>query len=265
MEQLWKEIHYMNSIEKSIQILNYLSNTERSVGISELSLKLSFPKSTVHRILNSLLGYSLVDQEKNTSKYRLGLRILEYSNSFYNSFDLRQIAKPFLKKICAESGLTTFLTAWDNGRNICIDSITPSQNTNTHFFVEIGKEMPFHCAASAKVLLAYQPPDDIKRIINEKPLQKYTPKTIVDLKILEENLLEIRRKGFAICDEELEEGIKAIAAPIKSIKGKAIASITITGLVQKMSSNNIERLIELVTNLTKEASKKLGYNKFIEK
>lgn len=265
MEQLWKEIHYMNSIEKSIQILNYLSNTERSVGIGELSLKLSFPKSTVHRILNSLLGYSLVDQEKDTSKYRLGLRIPEYSNSFYNSFDFRQIAKPILKKICTETGLTTFLTAWYNGRNICIDSITPSKNTNTHLFVEIGKEMPFHCAASAKVLLAYQSPDDIKRIINEKSLQKYTPRTIVDPKKLEENLLEIRRKGFAICDEELEEGIKAIAAPIKNIKGKTIASITITGLAQQMSSNNIERLIEVVTNLAKEASKKLGYNKFIEK
>ena len=77
--------------------------------------------------------------------------------------------------------------------------------------------------------------------------------------------MEIKNKGFAICDEELEEGIKAIAAPIKNIKGKTIASITITGLAQKMSSNNIERLIEVVTNLAKEVSKRLGYNKFIEK
>jgi len=95
----------MNSIEKSIQILNYLSKAKRIVGISELSLKLSFPKSTVHRILNSLLRYSLVDQERDTSKYKLGLQILKYSNSFYNSFDFRQIAKPILKKICIETKL----------------------------------------------------------------------------------------------------------------------------------------------------------------
>ncbi len=263
MERLWKEIHYMNSIEKSIQILNYLSNVERSVGINELSLKLSFPKSTVHRILNSLLGYSLVDQEKNTSKYRLGLRILEYSNSFYNSFDFRQIAKPTLKKICTETGLTTFLTAWYNGRGICIDSIAPSQNVNTNLFVEIGKEMPFHCAASAKVLLAYQPPDDIKRIINEKSLQKYTSKTIVDPKKLEENLLEIRHKGFAICEEELEEGIKAVAAPVKDINRETIASITITGLFKRISSSNIDELTDIVVNSAKEISKKIGYKKFI--
>jgi len=249
----------MNSIEKSIQILNYLSNAERSVGITELSSKLLFPKSTVHRMLKSLLNYSLVDQERDTSKYRLGLRIIEYSNSFYNSFDFRQIAKPFLKKICSETGLTTFLTAWYNGRSICIDSIAPSRNANTHLFVEIGKEMPFHCAASAKMLLAYQPSEDIKRIINEKVLQKYTPKTIINPKKLKEHLLEIRHKGFSICNEELEEGIKAISAPVKNINREAIASITITGLSKRISGSNIRKFIKILVNSARELSGMLGY------
>jgi DNA-binding IclR family transcriptional regulator len=131
--------------------------------------------------------------------------------------------------------------------------------------VEIGREMPFHCTASSKAILANQPIEDIKRIISKEPLLRYTPNTITEPKKLLEHLLEIKNKGFAICDEELEEGIKAIAAPIKNIKGKTIASITITGLAKRMSSNNIERLIEVVTNLAKEVSKRLGYNKFIEK
>ncbi len=249
----------MNSIEKSIQILNYLSNAERNVGITELSSKLSFPKSTVHRILKSLVNYSLVDQEKETSKYRLGLKILEYSNSFYNLFDFRQIAKPFLKKICLETGLTTFLTAWYNGRSICIDSISPSRNANTHLFVETGKEMPFHCAASAKVLLAYQPSEDIKRIINEKTLPKYTPKTIINPKKLEEHLLEIRHKGFSICNEELEEGIKAISTPVKNINKEIIASITITGLSKRLPSSNIKKFIKILVSSVQELSGMLGY------
>ena len=254
----------MNSIEKSIQILNYLSHEERSVGITELSSKLSFPKSTIHRILNTLLKYSLVNQEKETFKYKLGLQVVKYSNSFYNSFDFRQIAKPILKEVCWETKLTTFLTAWYNGRGICIDSITPPRDINTHLFVEIGKEMPFHCAASAKVLLAYEQKEDIKRIINEKSLEKYTPRTIVDPKKLEENLLEIRCKGFAICNEELEEGIKAIAAPIKNINGKTIGSIAITGLLKKISSVNIDELIDIVVNSSRAISKKIGYKKFIQ-
>ncbi|MBU4348940.1 IclR family transcriptional regulator [bacterium] len=250
----------MKSIEKAIQILQYLSNVKRSVGINELSLELSFPKSTVHRILNSLLSYSLVDQEKETSKYRLGLGILEYSNSFYNTFDLRQIAKPILEKLCNKTKLTTFLTVWHNGHSVCIDSIIPSKNTNTQLFVDIGREMPFHCTASAKVLLAYQSPEIIKRIINEGPLNKYTPKTIIDSKKLEKHLLEIRQKNFAICDEELERGVRAIAAPIKNINGEVIASITITGLLSRISfGDNIEKFILIVTQAAKEVSKILGY------
>lgn len=249
----------MNSIEKSIQILNYLSNAKRNVGITELSSKLSFPKSTVHRTLKNLLSYSLVDQERDTSKYRLGLRIIEYSNSFYNSFDFRQITKPFLKKICLETGFTTFLTAWYNCRSICIDSIAPSRNASTLLFVEIGKEMPFHSAASAKILLVHQPSEDIKRIINENTLPKYTSRTIVNSKKLEEHLSKIRESGFSICDEELEEGIKAISIPVKNINKEVIASITITGLSKKISNGNVTKITKVLLDAVQELSEMLGY------
>lgn len=249
----------MNSIEKSIQILNYLSRAERSVGITELSSKLLFPKSTIHRMLKSLVSYSLVDQEKETSKYRLGMRVIEYSNSFYNSFDFRQIAKPFLKKICLETGFTTFLTAWYNCRSICIDSIAPSRNASTHLFVEIGKEMPFHSAASAKILLAHQPSEDIKRIINENTLPKYTSRTIVNPKKLEEHLSKIRESGFSICDEELEEGIKAISVPVKNINKEVIASITITGLSKRISNGNVKKITKVLLDAVQELSEMLGY------
>ena len=249
----------MNSIEKSIQILNYLSNAGRSVGITELSSKLLFPKSTIHRMLKSLVSYSLVDQEKETSKYRLGMRVIEYSNSFYNSFDFRQIAKPILKDVCRETKLTTFLTTWYNSKGICIDSITPSRDENTHLFVEIGKEMPFHSAASAKILLAHQPSEDIKRIINEKTLPKYTSKTIINPKKLEEHLSEIRHNGFSICNEELEEGIKAISVPVKNINKEVIASITITGLSKRISNGNVKKFIKVLVESTQELSGMLGY------
>jgi len=165
-----------------------------------------------------------------------------------------------LKKVCSKTSFTTFLTIWQSCHSICIDSVTPSQKSNTHqLFVEVGKEMPFHCTASAKTLLAYQHPKEIKRIINKNPLKRYTPNTITDPEKLMIHLLDIKNRGFAICDEELEEGIKAVAAPIKNINGKTVASITITGLSKRMSSSNLERLIRIVTDSAQEISKKLGY------
>ena len=251
----------MNSIEKSIKVLNYLSDAERSVGITELSLELSFPKSTVHRILNTLLKHSLVNQDKETLKYKLGLQIIEYSNSFYNSFDFRQVAKPILKDVCRETKLTTFLTTWYNDKGICIDSITPSLKVSSLLFVDIGKEMPFNCAASAKVLLAYRQSKEIKNIINKKNLHKYTPKSIIDPMELEKHLKKIKRNGFAFCDEELEEGAKAISVPVKNINNEVIASITITGLSKRLSKNNIVKFTTILINSSQKLSKRLGYKK----
>ena len=250
----------MKSLEKIIKILDYLSDVERDVGITELSLELNLPKSTVHRILKNLFRYSVVEKEKETSRYKIGLRLLKYSNSLLRSFDLRQIVKPILKKVCDETQETTFLTVWRNDQGVCIDSISSSRSVNTHLFVEIGREMPFYCTASSEVLLANQPVEDIKRIISNKNFLRYTPNTITDHEKLLIHLFDIKNKGFAVCDEELEEGIKAIAAPIKNIKGKTIASITITGLAKRMSSDNIKkRLIKIVTNSAREISIKLGY------
>ena len=250
---------YMKSLEKIIKILDYLSDVERDVGITELSLELNLPKSTVHRILKNLSRYSVVEKENETSRYKIGLRLLKYSNSLLRSFDLRQIVKPILKKVCNETQETTFLTVWRNNQGLCIDSISSSRSTNTHLFVEIGREMPFHCTASSKILLANQSIEDIKRIINKKNFLRYTPNTITDHEKLLIHLLDIKNKDYAICDEELEEGIKAIAAPIKNINGKTVASITITGLAKRISSSNMERLIKIVTNSAQEISKKLGY------
>ena len=249
----------MKSLRKTIDILDYLSDVNRDVGVTELSLRLNLPKSTVHRILKDLLKYSILEQEKDTSRYRLGLRLLKYSNSLLRSFDLRKIAKPILKKVCYETKETTFLTIWKNNQGICLDSISSSRSANTHLFVEIGREMPFHCTASSKVILANQPTEDVKRVISKEPLLKYTPNTITEPGKLMIHLLEIKNKGYAICNEELEEGIKAVAAPVKDINGKTIASITITGLSKRMSSDNIERLIKIVTDSAQEMSNKLGY------
>jgi len=253
----------MKSLRKTIDILDCLSDVNRDVGITELGLRLNLPKSTVHRILKVLLDYSIVEQEKDTSKYRMGLSLLKYSSSLLRSFDIRKIAKPILEKICNETGETTFLTIWKNNQGICIDSNFSSQNINTNLFVEIGREMPFHCTASSKVILANQPTEDVKRIISKEPLLKYAPNTITEPGKLIINLLEIKNKGYAICDEELEEGIKAVAAPIKDINGKTIASIAITGLSKRMSSDNIERLIKILTNFAQEMSNKLGYKEEI--
>lgn len=250
----------MNSIEKSIEVLNYLSDAREGARLAEIYQKLLFPKSTVHRILNILVKHSLVSKEKETLKYRLGLQVLKYANSFSESFNFKDIARPILKKICLETGLTTYLTVWYHGHYICIDSVRPFQVMNMHFSVENNKEMPFHCTSSSKVILAYQSPEEINRVIYEKPLKKYTLKTIVDPKKLEKHLSKIKENGFAFCDEELEIGVKAMAVPIRNVYGKVDASITIVGLSDKLSGENIGKFLNILLSSAQQLSNMLGNN-----
>jgi len=100
---------------------------------------------------------------------------------------------------------------------------------------------------------------EIKRIIYEKEFHKYTPKTIIDPNKLENHLIEIKRKGFAICDEEMEVGIKAISAPVRNINNKVISSITITGMSKQLDQKNAEKFISILVNSARELSRVLGY------
>lgn len=249
----------MNSVEKTVKILNCLSDADGNVGITEISSRVDIPKSTVHRILQSLIKHSLVSQDIRTSRYRLGIQILRYCNSFYSSFDLREYSKDILKEVSINTGLTTFLSIWQDDNGICIDSVSFAQKLGSrNLFVEVGKIMPFHCAAASKVLLAFQPPEEISRVINSSELRSYTSKTIEDPLILIEHLKKIRDQGYAICDEELEEGIRAISAPVKGVDGKIAASITVVGLLKKVPIKSNSFLIQLIVEAGKKISRSIG-------
>ena len=249
----------MNSVEKTIQILNCLSEADGSLGVTDISFRLSIPKSTVHRILQTLLKYSLVSKDSETSKYRLGIQLLRYSHSFYSSFDLREYSKDILKKISADTGLTAFLSIWQDDNGICIESVSSSHKLGSrNLFVEVGKIMPYHCAAASKILLAYQSPEEISRVVNHTKLKRYTTRTIIEPQELIKHFEKIRTSGYAICDEELEEGIRAISAPIKNVNGKIEASITVVGLLGKVPIKSNSFLIQLVVAAGNEISRLIG-------
>ena len=126
-------------------------------------------------------------------------------------------------------------------------------------YLAIGTERPFHCSAAGKILLAYKSTEDIERIINEKPLQRFTSKTIIDPVKLKENLKKIRDNGFAFTHGEFKEGVVAVAAPIKDINREVIASISLAGIYLHISSDNAEMLIKVATDSAQEISEKLGY------
>ena len=142
-----------------------------------------------------------------------------------------------MNEICLKTGENAFLTTLNGNEFICTDSELSSKE-RIKLFVEVGRKLPFHCSAAAKVILAYQSKEYIRKLINKGNLLKYTSKTIINPDELEKHLEKIKLQDFAVCDGEFDEGVKAISAPLKNENGEVLASITVTGIANKEFHKN---------------------------
>jgi len=248
----------LQSIDRITVILESISIFTEGVGITKLHRLSNLPKSTLHRILTGLMKQGYVMQNEDNKKYRLGPSFLILSANYLYQNDLRKIAKPYLQKLSQELNETVFLTVFQNELAICIDTYEVSRN-NVTYFVRQGRVMPFNTTASAKVILAYQRREMIKKLVVLKNMVKNTKKSIVDPNLFIEHLKKIKEEGYSICKEEMEEGVMAIAAPIWDIKPRVVGSVAVVGPMNRIE--NLEQ--DFVKNIKKTAyliSREMGYN-----
>jgi len=248
----------LQSIDKITTILKSISIFAEGLGIAELHRSSNLPKSTLHRILTGLMKYGYVMQNEDNKKYRLGPNFLRLSANYLYQNDLRKIAAPYLKKLGQELNETVFLTVFQSELVICIDTYETSRN-NITYFVRQGRVMPFNTTAAAKVLLAYQTEEMIKKLVIPENLVKNTEKSIISPKIFIKHLAEIREKGYSTCKEEMEEGVMAIAAPIRNIESRVIGSVAVVGPLIRIE-NSEKVFIEKIKKTGYLVSCEMGYN-----
>jgi DNA-binding IclR family transcriptional regulator len=155
------------------------------------------------------------------------------------------------------SGETVNLYILRNRKRVCIEQVEGSHLIKR--YAAIGDELPLHCGASGKLLLAFQPESEIDRVIEETGLKPWTEKSITDPVLLKKNLENIRNQGYAFTKGERETGAASIAAPIRNHTGNVVAAVTISGPDSRFTPENVERYITLVTEAARKISKNLGY------
>jgi len=247
----------MQSVDRIVTILTQLSSSQKGLGITDLYGVCDLPKSTLHRTLNSLSEFGFVVQDAQTKKYRLGSALLRLGTRFLAQNDLRVVARPFIEDLGAELNETVYITVLQEDSAICLDTFGASRNLN--YFVRVGREMPVNTTAAAKVILAYQPAEVIKRIVVASKLVKLTERSITDPDQLISHLDLIREQGYGICEEEMEEGVTAIAAPIWDWSGQVAGSLAIIGPCIRLSGANRSRIIGRVKQTAQRISAELGY------
>jgi IclR family transcriptional regulator, KDG regulon repressor len=245
----------LSSVANAILLMKTFSDEQSELGISALADRLGLAKSTVHRLASTLVEAGMLEQNKETGKYRLGLAVFELGSLVRRKIDISLEAKPWLMTLREQTGETVDLSILDHGGVVCVNFLE-SKKVN-RISSGIGLRKPVHCTAEGKALVAFQPPMVIERIVNGA-LERRTPRTMIDPAALHEELAKIRARGYATDDEEYELGVRGIASPIRDDSGNSVAAVGVTGPAQRLTKNRLRALAGHVTAAAKAISLRLG-------
>jgi IclR family transcriptional regulator, KDG regulon repressor len=250
------DVTSVQSVDRALTILDILKENSRGYGVTELSNRLDVSKSTIHRLLMSLLKKGWVRQDKETEKYLLGLKLIEFGQTVSENLDIRKLASPYLHHLAEITGETAHLVILDQHEIVYIDKIESTQTIR--MFSQVGKRAPLHCTGVGKAILAFLPEEQVDTIIETKGLPKFTEKTITSREQLFRHLQEIKNRGYSIDDEEHELEIKCAAAPILNFKGDIVAGVSVAGPIMRISDEKLNYMAKEVLKVSKELSTLLG-------
>ena len=246
----------IQAIERAVSILNAFSMDDPELGVTELADRLGLHKSTVHRFMVNLDAAGLVERNARTGRYRLGLHVFELGALVMQQMNLWDEALPFLEGLVHDTGETGHLAVLDGGEAIYIERVEARRALRVPS--AIGRGYPAHATNLGKVLLADLPRERVEAIIAERGLAAYTSQTITDPAELEADLELIRRRGYAVDNEEYDEGLRCIGAPVRDHSGQTVAALGIGGPVTRITPERVEELGGLVMTAARGLSRRLG-------
>ncbi|MDR1920531.1 MAG: IclR family transcriptional regulator [Candidatus Adiutrix sp.] len=247
----------INSIMRVLDIMECFAFNKSEYALSELADELSLPLSTVHRQLNTLIARGYVQQNQNRKLYQIGSRMFLLGCATVGRFDLKRAARPFLQKLSAEVEETVHLCGLDGFNMYYVDKIESLRSVRC--ISGIGRRLPAHATASGKMLLSDQPPEFIDEYCQALPsMPVYTKNTIVDPEILRDALKTIKKQGYSLDIEEIEEGLICVSAPLYNYDQKMEAAISISGPIFRMEGQ-LGKFVDKLKAAALEISQQLGY------
>ena len=248
----------VKSLVKSLRLLKLYTSQRSEWGISDMVRGSGYHKSSVQRIVDTLEteGFlARITPEKRT--YRLGPEILFLGNVAESKLDIKSVARPMMARLVDQVHETSYLCMVDQYQCCYIEKIECSQPIR--IVHSLGQRNPLHCTGVGKALLSGMTDDEIDRVIAERGLKKHTPHTITNRNDLLEEIERVRKEGIAYDHEELNIGVTCIAAPIFDRAGRVVASISISGPVQRFLSERIHSFGSKVKTAGEEISRALGF------
>jgi DNA-binding IclR family transcriptional regulator len=248
----------VQSVDRALTVLEILAR-DGHAGVSEIAEEMGIHKSTVSRLLGSLVSREIVHQNSERGKYQLGFGILRLASSIPGRLSLVQEARPVLESLAEEYKETVNLAVLRSNYAVNVDQAMGPSTLATYDWV--GSLTPLHATSSGKILLAALTVDERDRILKETGLPARTPRTITKRNELEEQLLKISRDGYAVVREEFEIGLNSMAVPVYNHAGSVIGAVSISGPAFRFDPEKTPGLIEAMGEAGLKISTKMGFTR----
>jgi DNA-binding IclR family transcriptional regulator len=243
-------------IDRAIDILETFARIGPDLGVSEISRALGLKKATAHRLLSSLRRRGLVAQDPATRRYRLGLKLWELGALATLQVDWVQRIKPHLEQLTQITGETAHLAILSDGQILYVDKVESSHSLRMPS--QVGRRNPVHCTGVGKAQVAWLPDDALAGLVSRRGLARFTAHTITEMPALRQELALIRERGYAVDNEEIEDGLVCIGAPIRDHTGLVVAGVSIAGPSSRLRPDTIPDHARSVVDVARAMSAVLG-------
>lgn len=244
------------AVERALTILEAIAERDAGLTNAELSRRLVMPKSSASYILRVLERRGYLRRDRETSKYRLGLKVLNLSHGALAGLDIRGMALPALQHLMERSQMAAHLAVLENGEAVYVEKVEATGFVRMNTWV--GRHMPIHCTAVGKALVAHLPEAEIKALLKTRGMRKRTSKTLVVCARFLQELERVRAQGYAVDDEENNYGVRCVAAPILDGSGQVVASIGVSGTTTQNDLAHLPKVAEWVRDAARKVSQQLG-------
>jgi DNA-binding IclR family transcriptional regulator len=252
-----KDNSIIYSLDKGLFLLETIEQAPQPISLQELWQTLRWDKATIYRLLVTLEKRGYIHRDPQGRKYSLGMKIYALYDSLIRKLDLQQLTKSSLALLTRRTGQTAHLAVAVGGSVVFIDRVVGSEILSVN--TQIGATEPLHCTALGKAFLAFLEPEERSELLGGR-LERFTPNTLVGKRELQREMARIRSRGFAVDDEEYNEGIRCIAAPILNAQGVPIAMLGVSGPKNRLSAKRIEEYGRMIGLNAMEISKKFGFD-----
>lgn len=247
----------MKTLEKALELLFLLARSSGPLGVDAIAAELGMPRSTAYRFIRTLQRRHLVDASSGDGKYHLGIKVLELYQGLLNLYSLRAAALPFLQALTARTGNTSYLCIESDHLAVCVESVESPEGLISR--LGVGRTLPLHAGAAAKVLLAHLPEAEQREVLRGK-LVRFTKFTVTNRRRLREELGRIRRDGYSYTNQEVDPGSRAVGVPVCDFSGKVVAALGIAGPMHKFQDGQIREIVAIVKDHGRMISEKLGFS-----